>query len=61
MSDVHSRKMGDRRSPGTLGLGPLKPSPAHPIQSLREGMDLRLRGGIGRPLRGRRWEIGDLV
>ena len=27
-------------------IGPLRPSPAHPIQSLRELMEIRLRGGI---------------
>ena len=27
-------------------FGPLRPVPAHPIQSLRDGNDYRLRGGI---------------
>ena len=27
-------------------FGPLRPAPAHPIQSLRDGNDYRLRGGI---------------
>jgi hypothetical protein len=31
------------------GIGPLEPTPAHPIQSLRELMEIRLRGGIRRP------------
>ena len=42
------------RSPSTLGVGPLRPTPAHPIHSLRDGLVFRLRGGIG-PLRGGRW------
>ena len=29
-------------------LGPLRPTPAHSQMSLRDGMDVRLRGGIRR-------------
>ena len=28
-------------------LGPLRPTPAHSQMSLRDGIDVRLRGGIG--------------
>jgi hypothetical protein len=31
----------------TVDFGPLRPAPAHPIQSLRDGGDYRWRGGIG--------------
>ena len=34
-------------SPCTQGVGPLRPTPAHPVQSLRDGLVFRLRGGIG--------------
>ena len=28
-------------------VGPLRPAPAHPFHSLRDGLMFRLRGGIG--------------
>ena len=53
---VAGSRMRGRIGPATLSLGrlaelgPLRPAPAHSQMSLREGIDVRLRGGIG-PLR----------
>ena len=43
------------RSPSTLGVGPLKPTPAHPIHSLRDGLVPLTRGDWAAP----RWEMGE--
>ena len=52
------RRVGQR----SIGrVGPLGPSPAHPIQSLRDGLVSRLRGGIAetaRPYRAGNFEMG---
>jgi hypothetical protein len=47
----------DRKAEGEIG--PLRPSPAHPIQSLRDGRDSRWRGGIRKAKRGSCRVAGD--
>jgi len=47
--------------PACAGLGPLRPTPAHSQMSLRDGMDVRLRGGIQRAPATGGWEWGSRI
>ena len=47
--------------PAVAGLGPLRPAPAHSQMSLREGINVRLRGGIHRAPDAGGWECGKVV
>jgi hypothetical protein len=44
--EFHSLMFPPRRQDAKSFFGPLRPSPAHPIQSLRDGLAFRFRGGI---------------